>query len=287
MVGIPSISMSPDYPHSKDIASTNGTAPSQPLVHRFAISFARHLGAPALFAVLTLVSAATQSHGTSCVAFPPVVATALCKDGVCSEGFGIDHVSTGYGCGRRAAVRELSEAELGLFAASGRHSHHRRLSGVYEAVIDSSCLGRTWWESRCTPPTSIRMLSESLDPQALYAFRSERLRTERQALRSYRIELSIIATIWLVFTILVIGWPWALGSLFSGFRRRIGWALLVAIPIQFFTGLCLAAYAWLLGSVPMTLMVSGTFCAIAIGIAIPVQLGILMRGRWQRLIFCA
>lgn len=53
---------------------------------------------------------------------PQAIATTLCEDGVCSEGFGIDYVRTGYGCRTRPVVRELSEAVLSLFARSARHS---------------------------------------------------------------------------------------------------------------------------------------------------------------------
>ena len=270
--------MSPDNQQSRGVEPAIGTAPRPPLGRRLPTSFTRQLGVAAFVALLAVVSTASTSHATRCFPFPPVIATALCEDGVCSEGFGINHVSTGYGCGRRPVVRELSESDLGLFAESARHSYHRNFSGVYETEVEQFCLGRSSWGEGCITPTSIRRLSESIDPQTLDAYRSAGLDTERQALHSYWIGLWIIAAVSLALTVLVIGWPWALSVWIPAFRRRIGWALLVAIPIQLVTGLYFSVSVWLpFGPVPVLLKVTETICAIAIVVAIPVQLGTYIR----------
>ena len=268
--------MSPVHKHSKGVAPTIETAPSPPLGRRVLASLTWQLCAAALIALLALVPTATTSHATSCRGFDPAILTALCEDGVCTEGFGIGYVLTGYACRRRPVVRELSETSLGLFAESARHSYHQHFSGIFETEVEHSCLGRGWWREECTTPMRIRKLSESVDPQTLDAYRSEGLETERQA--SHRNALWTIAADALVVTILVIGWPWALGALIPAIRRRVGWALLVAIPIQLFTGLSIAVHAWGgIFTVPVLLKVSDTICVIAIVVAIPVQLAVLIR----------
>jgi hypothetical protein len=260
------------------MAPAIGTAPRPLFGRRRPSSLTRQLGAAALVALLALVLTATTSHASQCRPLPQAIATTLCEDGVCSEGFGIDYVPTGYGCGTRPVVRELSEAVLSLFAWSARHSYHRHLSGVYEAEVRHACLGHGWRGERCITPTSIRRLSESVDPQTLDAYRSEWLDTERQSYRSHRSAMWKIAAVLLSLTILVIGWPWALSAWIPAFRRCLGWTLLVAIPIQLFTGLYFSVSVWLpFGPVPVLLKVSDTICAIAIVVAIPLQLGTFIR----------
>ena len=91
-----------------------------------------------------------------------------------------------------------------------------------------------------------------------------------------------IAAVLLALTILVIGWPWALGALIPAFRRCLGWTLLIAIPIQLFTGLYFSVSVWLpLTPLPVLLKVTDTICAIAIVVAIPVQLGTYIRRKFK------
>ena len=267
-----------DHHHSRNIAPVIGTAPKLRPGQLLPSSLTHQLSIVVFVVLLAQVSTATTSHATSCLPFPPVIATALCKDGVCSEGFGIDHVSTGYGCGRRPVVRELSEADLGLFAKSARHSYNQRFSGIFAIEVKHFCLGRSLWGEECITPTSIRRLSESVDPLTLDGYRSEGLDTERQAHHSYWRALWIIAAVWHALTILVIGWPWALGAWIPAFRRCLGWTLLVAIPIQLFAGFYFSVSVLLpFGPLPNLLKVSGTICAVAIAVAIPLQLGTYIR----------
>ena len=274
--------MSPDHQHSKGVAAAIETAPRPPFGRRRSSSLTWQLGAAALAAFLALVATATTSHAWQCYIRDQAIVTVLCEDGVCNEGFGIEYVLTGYGCGTRPVVRELSEADLGLFRESARHSYHRHLSGVFEAEVKHFRLGRCWWGERCIAPTSIRRLSESVDPQTLDAYRSEGLDTERQAYRSHRSWMWKRPAIILAFTLLVIGWPWALGALIPAFKRNLGWTLLVAIPIQMLMCLKYLAYlALTAGPVPVLWQWLDTICAIVIVVAIPIQLGIFMRRKFK------
>ncbi len=207
---------------------------------------------------------------------------AICEGGVCGEGFGIDYVFTDIGCYTRPVVRELSEIGLSVFAESLRHSNHQHHSGVYEAEVHNSCLSYGWRGEGCIPPTSIRRLSESADPQLLDTYRSEWLETEREAYRSHRSVVWKRPAILLALTIVVIGWPWAVGALIPAFKRNLGWALLIAVPIQML--MCLRFLALILfarGSEPVFWQWLDTFCAIAIVVAIPVQLGTFIRRKFK------
>lgn len=270
--------MSRDHQHSKGVASAVQTAQRPPLRPRLLSSLTRQLGAAVLVAFLGLVATATTSHAWQCLRLDQAIAIALCENSVCSEGFGIDYVLTYRGCVTRPVVRALPKSGLTIFARSARHSYHRQLSGVYEAEVSYSCLREGWRSEQCITLTSIRRLSKSVDLQTLEAYRSEWLDREQQANRSHFSTLLIVAALMLALTILVIAWPWALGAWIPAFRRRIGWTLLVAIPIQVLMGLyILGSFAMGLGPVPVLWMRLGEICAIAIVVAIPMQLGAFIR----------
>ena len=176
--------MSPDNQQSERVAPTIERAPKSPVWRRRPSSRSRKLSAAAFVAFLALVATTGTSHAWQCVVPSPTIAVVLCEDGVCSEGFGIDHVLTDIGCKMRPVVRELSAEGLGVLAERIRDSHHRNLRGVYEAEVDHSCLRHGWRRRLCSAPASVRRLSESADPQSLDTYRSEWLETEQQAYRA-------------------------------------------------------------------------------------------------------
>lgn len=274
--------MSPDNQQSKKVAPTIERAPSPPVRHRCPSSRSRKLSAAAFVAFLAIVATTSTSHAWQCVLPNPTTAVVLCEDGICSEGFGIDHVLTDVGCNMRPVVRELSADGLSVFAEGVRHSYHRDLSGVFEAQVDHYCLNSGWRRKQCFAPTSVRLLSESADPQSLDTYRSEWLETERQAYRSSRSWMWKRSAIFLVLTVLVIGWPWALGALIPAFKRNLGWVLLVAIPVQMLMCLrFLVNLALTIGPIPVLWQWLDTTCAIVIVVAIPIQLGTFIRRKFK------
>lgn len=235
-----------------------------------------------LIALLALLSTATASHALTCEISEQPIAIALCDGGVCSEGFAVVYVSVepNGGCQVRPVVRELSEASLDVFAQSARLSPPLRLSGIYEAEI--SCRGYRSLGERCVTPTSIKRLSERIDRRTLDAHRSEWKDAERQAYRSHLLRYGGGIAILVSLTLLVIGWPWALGAVAPAVRRHIGKTLLVAIPLQ------LLMYFLLYGvSTPYLHYGSGPFegvgrwCSILIAVAIPLQLIAFVRRKYK------
>ena len=84
--------MSPNNQHRTSVAPDIERAQKPPVGARLLSSLPRQLGAAALIALMALVSTATASHAWQCIISEQAIATALCEDGVCSEGFGIDYV---------------------------------------------------------------------------------------------------------------------------------------------------------------------------------------------------